>query len=142
MVHFPLAFLCGASLLYLLAWIAGRESWAWSGLWLLGFGTLGAAAAVGTGWYAAPGVMLARSVQEHLLTPHKRIMLSVLGLSVVLTAWALAARPIPAKGRPAFMALLAVLLALMTWGADYGGRMVYDYNAGGNACAQPIEFNQ
>jgi len=27
-------------------------------------------------------------------------------------------------------------------GADYGARMVYDYNAGGNACSQPIEFTK
>jgi len=27
-------------------------------------------------------------------------------------------------------------------GADDGGRMVYDYNAGGQACGQPIEFTQ
>lgn len=28
----------------------------------------------------------------------------------------------------------------MSIGADYGAGMVYDYNAGGNACSQPIEF--
>lgn len=27
-------------------------------------------------------------------------------------------------------------------GAHYGARMVYDYNAGGNACSQPIEFTK
>lgn len=143
-VHFPLAFLYGAALLYFLGSIAGRESWAWSGLWLLALGTLGAAAAAGSGLYGAEGVMLARSVKEHLLVPHKRAMLAVLALSVALTAWALLARPIPARGRPAFLALLLVLVGLMTWGADYGGRMVYDYNAGGQACMQdqPIEFSQ
>ena len=44
---------------------------------------------------------------------------------------------------PLFFALgLLVLLAVMTKGADYGGRLVYDYNAGGSACGQPIEFTR
>ena len=42
----------------------------------------------------------------------------------------------------AFVLLLLALLAVMTRGADYGGRMVYDYNAGGNACGQPIDFTR
>jgi len=40
------------------------------------------------------------------------------------------------------MLLVLVLLCAITVGADFGGRMVYDYNAGGNACPQPIEFGQ
>jgi uncharacterized membrane protein len=139
-IHFPIAFLYGATFLYLLAWIAGREAWAWTALWLLTFGAMSAAVAVGTGLYGAEGVMVALSVKEHLLTNHKRIMLGVLGLSMVLSVWALIARPMPSRGKLAFMALLVVLIAGLTVGADFGGRMVYDYNAGGNACPQPIEF--
>ena len=30
----------------------------------------------------------------------------------------------------------------MSVGADNGARMVYDYNAGGNACSQPIDFTK
>ncbi len=141
-VHFPLALLPVALLLYFLAWVANQEAWAWTGLWLLGLGTLGAAAAVASGLYGAQGVMIAPSVRAHLLLNHKRIMLGVLGLSVILTAWALVARPMPARGRVAFIVLLAVLVAGLTVGADFGGRMVYDYNAGGNACPQPIDFTR
>lgn len=140
-VHYPVAFLSGASLLYFMAWVARRESWAWAGLWMLGLGALGAAAAAGSGLYAAPGVMLAISVKERLLVYHKWMMLSVLGLALLLAAWAVSARPMPARGRVAFMALLLLTTALMAVGADFGGRMVYDYNAGGNACSQPIEFS-
>ncbi|MGH7915917.1 MAG: DUF2231 domain-containing protein [Candidatus Binataceae bacterium] len=146
-LHFPLALLPAALLLYFLAWLANRNSWAWTGLWLLGLGTLGAAAAVASGLYGAQGVMIAPSVRAHLLWFHKRIMLSVLGLSVILSVWALAMRPMPGKGRfaiarLAFLALLVVLVAGLTVGADFGGRMVYDYNAGGNACPQPIPFTK
>jgi uncharacterized membrane protein len=140
-VHFPIALLFCAALLYLLAWLARRESWGWSGLWMLVLGTLGAAAAVASGLYGAEGVMVAPSVREHLLVNHERIMLGVLALSVVLSIWAWLARPMPLKGSGVFLILLAVLLAALAVGADFGGRMVYDYNAGGNACPQPIEFS-
>jgi uncharacterized membrane protein len=140
-VHFPIALLFGAAVLYLLAWIEKRESWAWTGLWMLALGTLGAAAAVASGLRAAEGVMVALSVRGHLLDNHERIMLGVLGLSVVLLIWALVARPMPLRGGPVFLLLLLVLLAGITLGADYGARLVYDYNAGGNACSQPIDFH-
>jgi len=141
-VHFPIALLCAAALMYWLGFFARRESWQWSGLWTLILGVLGAAVAVASGIYAAPGVMLAPSVKTALLTYHKRIMIAVLILSAVLALWAIAARPMPARGRGAFLALLVLVVALIAKGADYGGRMVYDYNAGGYACGQPIEFTQ
>lgn len=140
-VHFPVALLPAAALIYWLALLARREAWQWTGLWLLGLGVLGAAAAVATGLYAAPGVMLAPSVKEHLLIYHKWIMLSTLALSVALALWAIAARPMPRRWRGLFLALLLVMVVLVAKGADYGARMVYDYNAGGYACDQPIEFN-
>ncbi len=142
MVHFPVAFLAAAALVYLLAGCAGHDAWGWTGLWLLVLGTLSAAAAVGTGLYAEPGVMVARSVRAALLVPHKRIMLGTLGLSTAVTVWAAVARPLPERGRRLFIVLLFVLFAALTKGADYGARMVYDYNAGGNACGQPIDFTK
>jgi uncharacterized membrane protein len=141
-VHFPIAFLYGAAMLYFLAWAAGREAWAWTGLWLLALGALSAAVAVGTGLYGAQGLMVARSVKAHLLSNHRLVMIGVLALSLVLSAWAAGARPMPSRGRLYFLALLVVMIAGLTLGADFGGRMVYDYNAGGNACGQPIEFTQ
>jgi len=141
-VHCPLVLLPGAALLYVLAWLVGCESLAWTALWVLSLGTASAAAAAGTGLYADEGVMVDPTVREQLLDPHKLWMLSTLGLSAALTVWALAGRPFPARGRGAFMLLLLVLLAVMAHGADYGGRLVYDYNAGGNACGQPIEFTR
>jgi uncharacterized membrane protein len=141
-VHFPLALLPGAALFYLLAWLADRESLAWTALWLLVLGTASAAIAAATGLYANEGVMLDPTVREQLLNPHKASMLSTLGLSAVVTVWALARRPFPARGRSVFVLLLLVALVVMAHGADYGGRLVYDYNAGGNACGQPIGFTR
>lgn len=141
-VHFPLALLPGAALFYVLAWLAGRESLGWTALWFLVLGTASGAIAGGTGLYASEGVMVDPTVREQLLNPHKLWMLSTLGLSAGLALWALAARPFPSRGRRVFVLLLLVMLGVMAHGADYGGRLVYDYNAGGGACGQPIEFTR
>ena len=44
-VHFPIALLFAAALIYWLGFLARRESWHWGGLWTLVLGVLGAAAA-------------------------------------------------------------------------------------------------
>ena len=141
-VHFPIAFLVGAALFYLLAWIFPRPSLATTAFSLLILGAISAAAAVGTGLYAEEGVMVARSVRAHLLDTHEKLMITTLSLSVALTVWAVAARPFPTKRRLIFALIFFGLLVIMAFGADYGARMVYDYNAGGNACSQPIEFTK
>jgi uncharacterized membrane protein len=141
-VHFPIAFLVGAALFYGLAWILGQKTLATTALWMLLLGAISAGIAVGTGLYAGDGVMIARSVRAHLLGTHEHLMLTTLGLSVILAVWALIARPFPQRGRLLFVTLFVALLVVMTIGADHGARMVYDYNAGGNACSQPIEFTQ
>jgi uncharacterized membrane protein len=141
-VHFPIAFLMGAALFYFLSWIFRNQTFATMAFLLLILGTLSAGAAVATGLYGEEGVMVSRSVREHLLEIHEEIMLVTLGVSIVLCAWAFMARPFPKKGRFLFLLLFLVLLGIMTVGADYGARMVYDYNAGGSACSQPIEFSK
>ena len=141
-VHFPIGFLAGAALFYILAYIFRSNSLATTAFSLLILGTIAAGAAVGTGLYGEEGVMVSRSVRKHLLETHEKLMLVTLGLSIVLTIWAVFARPFPKKGRVSFVLLYLVLLMVMTVGADYGARMVYDYNAGGNACSQPIEFTK
>ncbi len=141
-VHFPIAFLVGAALFYFLSWVFRNQTFGTTAFLLLILGTLAAGAAVGTGLYGEEGVMVSRSVREHLLETHEEIMLVTLGLSVALTVWALIARPFPVKKRLLFLFSLLVLLGVLTVGADYGARMVYDYNAGGDACSQPIEFTK
>lgn len=141
-VHFPIAFLTGAALFYILAWILRSNALATTAFAILVLGVLSAGAAVGTGFYAEDGVMISFSVRQHLLEYHEHMMLVTLSLSLGLAVWALIARPFPKKGRPIFLLLFLALLIVMTLGADYGARMVYDYNAGGNACSQPIEFTR
>ncbi|MBI3996449.1 MAG: DUF2231 domain-containing protein [Candidatus Omnitrophica bacterium] len=140
-IHFPLAFLMGAALLYIAAWLLKSDRFAHSAFVVLVLGTLSLMVAVATGLYAEQGVMLSLSVREHLLRPHKSAMLATVAICAMLTAWASLARPFPKKGRRLFLLLLLVMIGVMTGGADFGGRMVYDYNAGGSACRQPIQFS-
>jgi uncharacterized membrane protein len=142
MVHFPIALLMSAALFYLLALIFRKDTFATTAFFLLILGAISACVAAGTGLYAEDGVMVSFSVREHLLEHHEQLMLTTTGLSIILVVWAIIARPFPKKRRAIFILLFVVLLAVMTWGADYGARMVYDYNAGGDACSQPIEFTK
>jgi uncharacterized membrane protein len=141
-IHFPIAFLMGAALLYVAAWLLKNERFAHSAFVVLVLGALSLAAAVATGLYAEQGVMVHLSVRTQLLAPHKRLMLVTSGLCAVLTIWAMLARPFPKKGRWLFLLLVLAMIGVMTAGADFGGRMVYDYNAGGTACRQPIQFTK
>jgi uncharacterized membrane protein len=141
-VHFPIAFIYGAAILYLVAWIRGSEPMQWTALWTLMLGAVGIAASLATGLYAAPGLMVSESVREHLLANHEHLMVTASIMAGLLTLWALAARPMPSRGRYLFLVALLSLLGVIAAGADLGGQMVYDYNAGGNACPQPIDLKK
>ena len=142
LVHFPIAFIYGAALLYFLASVSSSERLKWTALWMLMLGALGAAAALASGLYAAPGLMVSVSVRHELLRHHKHLMVAASSVTGVLTIWALATRPMPTRGRYIFLAGLIGLICLITAGADLGGEMVYAYNAGGSACPQPIDFRK
>jgi uncharacterized membrane protein len=139
-IHFPIALLCGSAFLFVLAWVFRRDALAQPAFAMLVLGAISAAVAVGTGLFAEHGVMISRSVRENLLIRHKEMMLMATGLSWGLTIWATFTRPFPRKGRVFFLLMFLALVCVMSLGADYGGRMVYDYNAGGYACPQPIDF--
>lgn len=142
LVHFPIAFIYGASLLYFVAWISASEKLQWTAFWVLLLAALSAAIALASGFYAAPGLMVSQSVRHELLSHHKHLMVSASILTGALTLWALASRPMPTRARFIFMAGLLLLMILIAAGADLGGEMVYGYNAGGSACPQPIDFKK
>ena len=141
-VHYPIGLLTAAALFYVAAWLLRRDGPATAGFWMLLAGTAAGAVAAGTGLYAAKGVMVARSVRAALLEQHETLMLTTAAIAIAASIWAVIARPFPRRLRPLFVALLLAMLAVMIKGADDGGRMVYDYNAGGGACGQPIEFDK
>lgn len=118
------------------------ESWGRTAFWFLALGALTAVLSAATGLYAGDGVMVAKSVRAHLLLAHKTWMLTIVAMSVALALWAAFAKGYPKKFRALFVLSCLVMAAILAKGADYGGRMVYDYNAGGYACSQPIEFSK
>jgi uncharacterized membrane protein len=140
LVHFPIGLLLGSALFYILAWIFKRDIFVQTAFATLVLGAISAAFALGTGLYAEDGVMISRSVREHLLIRHKELMLVAFSLSWILALWAAFARHFPRKGRTIFLMIFLGLVCILALGADYGSRMVYDYNAGGDACGQPIDF--
>ena len=142
LVHFPIAFIYGAALLYFLAWISASESLKWTALWMLALGAISAAVALTSGFYAAPGLMVSQSVRTELLQHHKHLMVAMSAITGALTIWAIATRPMPTRGRYVFLAGLILVMGLIAAGADLGGEMVFTYNAGGSACAQPIDFKK
>jgi uncharacterized membrane protein len=141
-VHFPIAFIYGAALLYFLAFITASERLQWTALWTLLLGALSAAAALTSGFYAAPGLMVSQSVRDELLQHHKHLMVAASAVTGALTIWAIATRPMPTRGRYIFLAGLIAVILLIARGADLGGEMVFGYNAGGSACAQPIDLRK
>ncbi|HYM60110.1 MAG TPA: DUF2231 domain-containing protein [Thermoanaerobaculia bacterium] len=141
-VHYPIAFLGGAAAFYVAALLSRNERLAIAAFWMLLAGTAGALIAIGTGLRASEGVMVAKSVRAALLDQHETLMIITGSMAFALSAWAIVARPFPARGRLIFVALLIAMVGVLIKGADYGGRMVYDYNAGGAACGQPIEFEK
>jgi uncharacterized membrane protein len=140
LVHYPIAFLTTAVPVYFLAWIFRSESFASIGLWLLALGALSAVAAVFSGLMGSEGVMIAPSVRSNILVYHKWLMITVLILSLILAGWALFAHPMPHRGRTLFMIGLVLMGVVLAKGADYGGWMVFGYDAGGSL-PQPIEFS-
>ena len=142
LVHFPIAFIYGAALFYFVAWILGNDSLKWAGFWMLLLGALSAGVTLASGFYAAPGLMISQSVRDQLLQHHKHLMVAASIVTGVLTLWALAARPMPLRGRIVFLFGLLVVLCLIAAGADLGGEMVYGYNAAGSACPQPIDYKK
>jgi uncharacterized membrane protein len=141
-VHYPLAFLLGAAVAYIAAWIWRSDRLAVIAYALLLAGTAAGAVAIGTGLYAEEGVMVDRSVRAALLEQHETLMITTGCIAVALSVWAVIARPFPRRLRIVFVLALLVMVGVMTKGADDGARMVYDYNAGGDACGQPIEFTK
>ena len=141
-IHFPIGLLMGAVLFYFASWAFKKDDLAKAGFWVLLLGALSLAVAVGTGLYAEQGVMVHLSVREKILSPHKNFMIATAALCAMATLWALIQRPFPKKGRILFLFLLLAMVSTMILGADFGGWLVYDYNAGGNACSQPIKFKQ
>ncbi|MGY6213811.1 DUF2231 domain-containing protein [Methylolobus aquaticus] len=140
LVHLPIALLFGYVVSALLALVTGKESLRNAAVWMLYFGTLGAAATVVTGLLAAGSVEHDETVHE-LMEAHERFGLAVLGLAVLLCLWNVWVGRRPARwGRVLELVGGCGLLVLISLGADLGGMMVYGHGvAVVTRSDQPVE---
>ncbi len=136
-VHFPIALLNAFFPMELLGFLLRKEGMRNAASWMLYLGTLGAAAAVIAGLQAA-STASHNEVVHAIMERHEGFGITVLVLSGLLSAWRLIVRGrFPVKAQLAHLAVAFITVAIMTFGADLGGMMVYKYGVGGSAVVQP-----
>ena len=129
-VHFPIALLLTSPAFYFLGAVLKKEQPFIAGKWALVTGTIAAGFAVWTGLEAAKTVPHEGGVHE-LMTVHQYFGYGIFGLSVVLSLWVLITKfNLPEKGRILFLVLMVMLGAIVTQGADLGGRMAFQHGVG------------
>ncbi len=129
-VHFPIALLNGFILMELLGFLLGKDDLRTAARWMLYLGTLGALAAVAFGLRAEGTLPHNEDIHEILLS-HKSFGITVLVLSIILSAWRVfRERVFKTPERVAHIFLGVIMLGVMAFGADKGGLMVYKYGAG------------
>lgn len=127
LVHFPIAFFIAFFLLDMVATFAKKQHWRYVAGWLLYLGAIASIFTVIAGLFAADSVEHNDAVHD-IMERHEHIGISVLTLSLFLSAWRLKKWGFANKGANAvFLSLAALLCLLVSLGADLGGLMVYQY---------------
>jgi uncharacterized membrane protein len=126
-VHYPIAFFTAFFFMDFFGTVAKKTQWRYVASWLLYLGTIAAAFAVVAGLFAADSVEHGEDVHE-LMERHEHIGISVLSLSLFLSAWRLKKWGLhSATTNMVFLGLAGFLCLLLSLGADLGGLMVYQY---------------
>jgi uncharacterized membrane protein len=130
-VHFPIALWLAALFFELLAvWRSSEDSHR-TAIWLLYLGTLAGALTVITGLYAQDSVP--NGPAQAVVETHEDIMLTTFSVAVGLCLFAFFARKKFTGGLRKLMLLgLVILAGLLTFGADRGAQLVYQYGSGVN----------
>jgi uncharacterized membrane protein len=123
-VHFPVAFLPGALLLFALGLILKKPGLSLAGRACLYMAAAGALAAVATG-LLAEGSFPHNEVIHHMMGTHETLAWVVLALSGILSAWSFFQSEHRPKAAWFFLALLGLANLAVMQGADIGARMVY-----------------
>lgn len=123
-VHFPVALLPAAFLLYGLGIVLNKPQLNAAGRACLYMGTAGALAALLTGLRAEDTIPHTEIIHRMMET-HEILAWIVLGVSSVLSAWSFYRSEHRPKGAWAFLALLCLANLAVMQAADIGARMVY-----------------
>jgi uncharacterized membrane protein len=127
LVHFPIAFLSVFFVLDLAGSLLHKPNWRAVASWLLYLGALFAIFTAIAGLSAAESVPHGGNVHE-IMERHEHFGITVVVLSLLLSGWrALKRGLIEGAANSLFLALAAVMVGVMTLGADLGGLMVYRY---------------
>ena len=126
-VHFPIALWLAALFFELLAVVRSSDELHRTAVRLLYLGTLGGFFAMFTGLNAQNSVEPAREIQD-VLAQHKLIMILATNFALGLCIFAYFIRKRAADGlRKLLLAALFILGALVIFGADRGGFLVFHY---------------
>ena len=128
LVHFPIAFFVAFMLFDLLGTLFKKANWRNVAGYLLYMGTLTAVMTVIAGFMAANSVPHDGYVHA-IMERHKQLGLSILSLSIALSAWRLKSQSSALSGKMnvLYVCLSVVLVVLVSLAADLGGLMVYKY---------------
>lgn len=137
LVHFPIALFNSFFILEFFGFILKKEDLRIAATWTLYLGTLGAAAAVLAGLWAASTVSHTEEVHA-IVIRHRNFGLSVITLGVILSVWRLRADgKFSLKGQVMHIILALIMIGAMAFGADLGGLMVYKYGVSVKAVPRP-----
>ena len=126
-VHFPIAFFSAFFVLDFWGAITKKAKWRDVAGWLLYLGTITAIFTVIAGLFAADSVEHSDDVHA-LMERHEHLGISVLSLSLFLSAWRMKHwGDHSVTVSTIFFSLSGLLCFLLALGADLGGQMVYQY---------------
>lgn len=129
-VHFPIAFLTVFFFLDVAGTLARRENWRKTASVLLYFGVIGVLCAAVAGIHAASTI--SHGVAAHkIMETHEQLGLIVAFLTILLTVWRIIVGvKLKWFANIIHLGIAALILLIMTIGADLGGLMVYEYGVG------------
>ncbi len=129
-VHFPIALLLTSVALFFTGKLINRDEFLTVAKWDLILGSLSGVVTVITGFIAANTLPHNNDIHQ-AMTIHLRIMVPVVLLSLSLSGYILYLKDLLAiKENVYFFIGLILMAALLTIGADYGGKMVFKFGAG------------
>ena len=130
LTHFPIALLSLSIVCECAALLLKRDDFSTVGWWTQLAGTIGLAAAAGTGMMAAQSVRIAPAGKPYL-EMHQELAFVTATAFAILLFWRIASRTKRPRGHDILFLVIFAGGVLAIWaGAWYGGEMVYRFGAG------------
>ena len=135
-VHFPVALVLVTLLFEAFWWISGKDNFRLFATYLLYLSAISAITAVVTGYIASNG--LGHDSPGHeFVHQHRDIMLWMSGMLLFTTLVVIFIRPLrEGKQRRLLIFPLLVISSLLVYGADKGGRLVFEFGTGVKAVSK------